>query len=82
MNRIIQSRYWNTNGIGIAIVAVRGHADDIAAYIGASIPGAQRQEIAEEDAASTGAKLTHAEALQLLPTLEAQMTALGLSYRR
>ena len=35
--RVIGESYFNSNGVGIAIVAVEGGADDWAAYIGADV---------------------------------------------
>lgn len=81
IDRILQSKYWNTNGIGIAVVAIQGGNNDVAAYIGASSEGAVRQEAAEEWAMRFGAKLYLEEALGMLPNLEAAMTELKLHYR-
>lgn len=80
-DRILQRKYWNTNGIGIAVVAVLGSNNDIAAYIGASEEGAHHHEAAEEWAMRFGAKLYREEALGMLPNLEAAMTELELHYR-
>lgn len=81
VDRIIASRYWNVNGIGIAIVAVRGHNNDVAAYIGASVEGAYKIEAAEAWAVDCGSKLSRADALSLLPTLAGAMSDLRLHYR-
>ena len=81
MDRIIQSRYWNTNGIGIAIVAVTGGNNDVAAYIGASSDGAEREQAALDWTIKFGAKLQRVEAYGMLPGLEDKMTGLGLHYR-
>ena len=80
-DRIFKSKYWNTNGIGIAIVAVTGHNNDVAAYIGASEGGAHHMEAAFDWAAQFGAKLYREEAFQMLPTLEADLSEAGLHYR-
>ena len=81
MEKIYHSKYWNTNGIGIAIVAVRGGNNDIAAYIGASEAGAERQEEAEGWAKRFGAKLGKEEAFGMLPHLQELMEVDGLHYR-
>lgn len=78
---IIQWKYWNTNGIGIAIVAAKGGASDVGAYIGASVAGAEFEEVAVRDARAYGAKLTKEEALGMLPGLSEIMQELGLTYR-
>ena len=80
-DRIVQSRYWNTNGIGIAIVAVLGGNNDVAAYIGASEDGAEREEAAMDWTISFGAKLTATDAFGMLSNLEDTMATRGLHYR-
>ena len=78
---IIERKYWNTNGMGIAIVAVRGMNNDVAAYIGACAEGAERQEAAEEWTMLRGSKLGKEEAFDMLPRLKDRMTELKLHYR-
>lgn len=79
--QIIASRYWNTNGIGISIVAITGYANYVTAYIGACPEGAQHEDTAHNWAARHGAKLCQEEALRMLPVLEAVMQELELQYR-
>ncbi len=76
---IIQRKYWNTGGIGIAIVAVTGAVNDVAAYIGAF--EARRQEDTEQWTINHGAKLTFDEARNMLPRLMLTMSEYGLHYR-
>lgn len=72
-HRTIVARYYNSNGIGIAIVAVATYYDgeifDWAAYIGGSSWGAEREEWAVEEAAKTGCKLPKGDAEHYFPTL-------------
>lgn len=67
------ARYYNSDGIGTAIVAVVSRHDgnilDWAAYIGASARGARREEWAIEDVAKTGCKLARADARHFFPAL-------------
>ena len=81
MDKLFASKYWNTNGIGIAIVVVLGNNNDVAAYIGASEEGSQRMEAAFEWAASFGAKLYREEAFGMIPMLEERLQEAGLHYR-
>lgn len=67
------ARYYNSNGIDTAIVAVvskhNGNILDWAAYIGGSKRGARREEWAIEDVAKTGCKLTRMDAKHFFPAL-------------
>lgn len=69
----ITKRYYNSNGIGTAIVAVVNHHDsevfDWAAYIGGSRRGARREEWATEDVAKSGCKLSRIDAVHFFPDL-------------
>ena len=78
---MITSKYWNTNGIGIAVVVMKGYANDLACYIGASVPGAQTREIAEDEASRSGNKLSRDEAIAMIPGLDDYMNEHELSYR-
>jgi len=72
--REIAHRYWNSNGIGIAIVAIRGYAGDWAAYIGAEPLGWAEQD-AVDKAAECGEKLSEALAQAIFPTIESHYRA-------
>ena len=76
----IQTRYWNTNGMQISMVAVQGGNNDVGVYIGATA-GAQREHETHEWTVNHGAKLRRDDAFQMLPKLEAILKALGLHYR-
>lgn len=65
----IQWYYWNSNGIGIAIVAVRGMVGDWAAYIGAEHNG-WRAKDAIDAAATCGEKLGEHLARAIFPGIE------------
>lgn len=64
---VVGIKYWNTNGVAIAIVAVKGYADDWAAYVGAD--GGWKESECVEWTKRHGAKLTQAEAAALFPAL-------------
>lgn len=74
----LRHRYWNANGMGIAVVAVGGGAGDWAAYI-----GAQPDELASSEwdtvrwTARHGCKLSLDEATGFFPSLARDM----LTYR-
>jgi len=68
-DRLIAHRYWNSNGIGIAIVAIRGHVEDWAAYIGAEPIGWAEQD-AVNAASECGEKLGEKLARAIFPTIE------------
>lgn len=62
---ILGHRYWNSNGFGVAIVAVAG-AVDWAAYIGAQPdPASEAQTM--DFVSRRGSKLSEDEARALLP---------------
>lgn len=63
---IIANRYWNANGIGVAVAAVQGEINDWAAYIGAQ-PDPTSEEETTEWARRFGCKLSMPEAFALLP---------------
>jgi len=70
----VTARYYNSDGIGTAIVAVitytsDGEVFDWAAYIGGSRRGAERQEWAVEDVARTGCKLWKEDGVHFFPHL-------------
>lgn len=73
MPRIIASRYWNSNGHAVAIVAVEGYAADWACYIGSSDFTDYENDVLA-DVASRGAKLAEKEARFFFPSIQ-------LSYR-
>ena len=74
---IIASRYWNSNGLPVAIVAVEGGMQDVAAYIGGDPdPGATEEETLQR-VREYGAKLGKDEAMRFLPAL----LDCGLRYR-
>ena len=66
---IIAHRYWNTGGVAVAIVAVEGGADDVAAYIGGDPRPHAREDDTVQHVLYTGAKLTREEAMRFLPKL-------------
>jgi hypothetical protein len=70
----ITARYYNSMGIGVAIVAVvnyyEGELFDWAAYIGGSKKGAEREEWCTEDVAAHGCKLSRADAMHYFPELD------------
>lgn len=68
IDRVLAYSYWNTNGLGIVIVAREGHADDWAAYIG-GIAGHHSEEEAIARACSDGAKLAPKQAARWFPQL-------------
>jgi len=76
---IIATKYWGANGIGIAVVAVEGGANDVGAYIGATTD--EKMEDTFRWTVSHGAKLYREEAEAMLPSLRERMEATGLSYR-
>lgn len=80
-DQVIQHKYWNVNGIGIAVVAKEGGVKDCAVYLGASVRGAETEELAVEDAIRWGAKLSREEAYGMLPRLQQELQELGLTYR-
>lgn len=65
---IIANRYWNANGIGVAVAAVAGEDDDWAAYISAQ-PDPISEIDATEFASRHGCKLTKTEASAMFPGL-------------
>lgn len=62
------ARYWNANGVGIAVVAVITEGVDWAAYIGAD--DGQRQEHCIEWTADMGEKLCFKDATYFFPDIE------------
>lgn len=79
---IVTSKYWNTNGIGISVVAIEGQINDVAAYIGASERGAEYESEAQEWSRRYGAKLTEEEAKGMLPQIAQILEDNGMHYRR
>lgn len=67
--KVIEGRYWNTNGVAIAIVAVITEEVDWAAYIGATKETMYEEE-AVEWATKWGAKLSRSDALHYFPNIE------------
>ncbi len=67
---IVMSRYWNTNGTPVAIVAVEGGANDVAAYIGGDPNYSRREEETLRWVAENGAKLSRGDAFRFLPRLQ------------
>lgn len=68
------ARYYNSHGIGTAIVAVVNHKEDgdvfdWSAYIGGSSRGARRETWAVEDVARSGCKLSKRDAQFYFPEL-------------
>jgi hypothetical protein len=79
-NDIIAHRYWNTNGSQVAIVAVEGGNNGVAAYIG----GTQDYDHEEDTihwVVQNGAKLTSGEATRMLSDLSHTMDTHNLHYR-
>ena len=74
---IVTYRYWNTNGVAVAIVAVEGRVQDVAAYIGGDLDPDASEEATLQRVRQLGAKLTKEEAYRFLPQLE----LCGLVYR-
>lgn len=68
MPKIIEGRYWNTNGKGITIVAVITEDIDWAAYIGAD--DGWEEEACIKWAADYGAKLSESDARYIFPSIE------------
>jgi len=68
---VMAHRYWCPNGIGIAVVAVRGAIGDWAAYIGAE-PTGWREQDAVEVAAANGDKLGEDLARAIFPYIEGE----------
>jgi len=68
MDTILASKYWNSNGFAVAIVAVQGGARDWAAYIGGT-DRTEHEMDAIEDAMRHGSKLSRTEAVALFPQL-------------
>ena len=74
---IIAHHYWNSNGHAVVIVAIEGHDNDWAAYIGGS-DFTQHEQDAVLDVARNGSKLSREMATKLFP----QITELtDLTYR-
>ena len=71
IDRVLEYNYWNTNGVGIVIVALEGHVSDWAAYIGA-ISGYHTEEEAIAWTARHGAKLASVQAARWFPGLPAE----------
>ena len=71
IDRVLAYNYWNTNGVGIVIVAREGHADDWAAYIGA-LPNRDTEREVIEWTAHYGAKLSRQQASRWFPQLPAE----------
>ena len=71
IDRVLAYSYWNTDGVGIVILAREGYADDWAAYIGA-LPGHHTEQEAIAHAAARGAKLSRAQAELWFPHLPAE----------
>lgn len=68
VDRVLAYTYWNTNGIGVVILAREGYADDWAAYIG-GIAGRRSEEEAIAAVYSDGAKLSADAAHRWFPQL-------------
>jgi len=77
---IITSRYWNTNGQQVAVVAVEGGAHDVAAYIGGTC-GYTKEGDTLVWVVNHGAKLGSADAHRMLPRLRCRMQEFNLTYR-
>ena len=70
-NKIIEGRYWNANGVAIAIVAVVTEGIDWAAYIGGGCNGmTEHEQDAVEWTAKHGAKLYEEDARHFFPEIE------------
>lgn len=67
IDRILAYNYWNTNGQGIVILAIEGHANDWAAYIGAAGPWSEEEAVGT--VAREGAKLSRDQAHRWFPQL-------------
>ena len=65
--KIIEGRYWNTNGKGITIVAVITQGIDWAAYIGAD--DGWKEEACIKWTAEHGAKLSAQDARHFFPEI-------------
>ena len=74
---IIAYRYWNSNGVPVAIVAVEGDAHDVTAYIGGDSRPYAREEDTVQRVREYGAKFTREEAMWYLP----ELAGCGLAYR-
>ena len=70
VDRVLSYSYWNSNGLGIVIVAREGYVDDWAAYIG-GLAGYHTEEEAIARACSDGAKLSREQATRWFPQLPA-----------
>ena len=68
---VVGIEYWNANGKGMAIVAVKGYADDWAAYIGAD--DGWREADCIEWTIRHGCKLSHRLATAIFPRLPAEL---------
>lgn len=72
-NKHHTARYYNSHGVGVAIVATvlysNGEVFDWAAYIGGSRRGARREEWAVEDVAKSGCKIPRQDAEHYFPNL-------------
>jgi len=66
MKKIIEGRYWNSNGFAVAIVAVITEGIDWAAYIGATDDSKTEQETVEY-VAKYGCKLSSKDAKYYFP---------------
>jgi len=64
----VEGRYWNPQGYDICVVAVITKGIDWAAYIGAS-PNAPTENIALQEVASWGAKLSRQDAIYFFPDI-------------
>ena len=69
-DRVIGESYFNSNGVGIAIVAQEGGADDWAAYIGADNGWSENDCV--EWTCRHGAKLSREQAARWFPNLPAE----------
>ena len=67
---VVAYRYWNTNGVPVAIVAIEGGVGDVAAYIGGDPNPDASEEATLRRVRFYGAKLSQDEALRFLPKLE------------
>jgi hypothetical protein len=74
MKKVIEGRYYNTNGFAIAVVAVITEGIDWSAYIGAT-PSTFKEHETIESVAKYGAKLIEEDARFYFPDIE-------LPYRR
>ena len=78
---IVTFKYWNTNGVSVAIVAVEGAVHDVGAYIGGDSNSKANQEDTFLRVIKFGAKLTKQEAFSMLPQLKDIMRVNSLRYR-